>query len=148
MDQENKSKFNNKSYILKNPNLFIGDTGATSDSTFSHVILVNMLTAGKEDEIIDVSDNKIQGRILGNMPSVICDNKGKGIDTAIVKYLVYSPKVGFNLFNIIKRLKEGWLLGRNVEVIWITKGNKKIVFYINVETPKDVVFAIFKEKQE
>ena len=107
-----------------------------------------MLTAGKEDEIIDVSDNKIQGRILGNMPSVICDNKGKGIDTAIVKYLVYSPKVGFNLFNIIKRLKEGWLLGRNVEVIWITKGNKKIVFYINVETPKDVVFAIFKEKQE
>ena len=139
----NEMEFNNSRSILEDPNVFIGDTGATSDSMFSKLGLKNVRKATEEDTIVDASKNKITGSVVGDMPSIICNKHGQELRGVNIQDVVYSPKNGFNLFSITKRLKIGWTLGGNADSLWITKGEKKVVFDIKIETPKGIVFAIY-----
>jgi hypothetical protein len=54
----------------------------------------------------------------------------------------------FNLFSLTKRQKAGWLLNRDSEKIWITKGEHKIVFNIRIETPEGLIFALYHKQKE
>eukprot|EP00957_Ditylum_brightwellii_P143005 10896229-Ditylum_brightwellii.AAC.1 len=63
-------EFTGSNNILKDPNVFIGDTGATSDTTFLDLGLINVCPAGKGDSIVDASGNGIEGEIVGDMPSI------------------------------------------------------------------------------
>eukprot|EP00957_Ditylum_brightwellii_P041493 3141939-Ditylum_brightwellii.AAC.1 len=69
--------FTGNSSILKDPNVFIGDTGATCDTTFSDLGFVNVTQAGEKDNIVDASGNNIEGRVVGDMPSTVCDRHGQ-----------------------------------------------------------------------
>eukprot|EP00957_Ditylum_brightwellii_P176626 13452896-Ditylum_brightwellii.AAC.1 len=62
--------FTSSSNTLKDPNVFIGDTGATCDSTFSEIVLTNKQQTGKLDNIVDASGNGIKGNVVGDMPSI------------------------------------------------------------------------------
>eukprot|EP00957_Ditylum_brightwellii_P018201 1371281-Ditylum_brightwellii.AAC.1 len=53
--------------ILNGPNVFIGHTGATSDTTNSKYGFVNVRKAASGDSIIDASGNGISGNIVGDI---------------------------------------------------------------------------------
>eukprot|EP00957_Ditylum_brightwellii_P182432 13897476-Ditylum_brightwellii.AAC.1 len=57
--------------------MFIGDTGATYDSTFSEIRLTNKQQAGKLDNIMDASGNGIKGNVVEDMPSIVCNKNGQ-----------------------------------------------------------------------
>ena len=122
----NEMEFNNLRSILEDPNVFIGDTGASSYSTFSKLVFKNVRKATENDTTVDASNNNIKGSVVVDMPRIIFNKHRQELGGVNIKYVVYSPKNGFNLFRITKRLKSGWKLGSNAEEIWISKGKKKL----------------------
>eukprot|EP00957_Ditylum_brightwellii_P036861 2791456-Ditylum_brightwellii.AAC.1 len=53
--------------ILNDPNLFIGDTSATSNTTNSKYGFVNVRKATSDNSIVDASGNGISGNIVGDI---------------------------------------------------------------------------------
>jgi hypothetical protein len=52
------------------------------------------------------------------------------------------PSNKFNLYSITQAILNKWLLHGNTKGIWLTKGDKKVVFDIKIHTPKGVVFCM------
>eukprot|EP00957_Ditylum_brightwellii_P140112 10676410-Ditylum_brightwellii.AAC.1 len=69
MGAEDKIALTGNSSILKDPNVFIGDTGATCDTTFSDLGFINVTQADEKDNIVNASGNAIEGKVVGDMPS-------------------------------------------------------------------------------
>eukprot|EP00957_Ditylum_brightwellii_P038486 2908660-Ditylum_brightwellii.AAC.1 len=123
--------------------MFIGDTGATCDSTFSEIGLTNKQQAGKLDSIVDASGNSIKGNVVGDMPIIVWDKNEQEKLDIIIKGIIHLPQAGYNLSSITKQPEEGWAPGGCIEAIWIAKGKQKNMFNINIKTPKGAIFAIY-----
>ena len=139
----NKMEFMASAKILEDPNVFIGDTGASSDTTTSDLGFRNKKPASSADSIIDASGNDVTGKTVGNVSGVFCDKYGTERNKVTIEEMVYSPESEFNLFSLTKRLDAGYLLGGDKNAIWISKGNQKIVFDIKIKTPKGAIFAAY-----
>eukprot|EP00957_Ditylum_brightwellii_P051246 3885440-Ditylum_brightwellii.AAC.1 len=119
MDKEAQLTFKNNAKILEDPNVFIGDTGATTDTTSSQFGFKN-----------------IRKQIQGMTQWMPLEMGLQEIHEATTKEVVHMPKAGYNLFSLTKRLGQGWTLGGDSNAIWITKGSVKIIFDIKIKTPK------------
>ena len=138
-----KMEFKATAKLLEDPNVFIGDTGASSDTTASELGFRNRRAASMADRITDASGNDLSGKTVGDVSGSFCDKYGNEKCDVIIKEMVYSPSAEFNLFSLTKRLDQGWILGGNKNSIWISKGEKKIEFDIKIETPKGAIFAAY-----
>ena len=143
----NRMRFNATSNILNDPNVFIGDTGASSDTTASDLGFKNVKPAKASDNIVDASGNSMTGKITGDVSGVICDKYGSEKCDAIIKEMVYSPDAEYNLFSLTKRLEDGFKLGGDKNAIWISKGDIKITFDIKISTPKGAIFAVYFKRK-
>ena len=72
----NEMEFNATSKLLKDPNVFIGNTGATSNTTFSRLGLTNFKSANNGDNIFDASGNNISGEMVGDVWGTFFDKHG------------------------------------------------------------------------
>eukprot|EP00957_Ditylum_brightwellii_P165664 12611747-Ditylum_brightwellii.AAC.1 len=77
--------------IFNDSNVFIGDTGATSNATNSKYGFVNVRKATSHDTIIDVSDNGISGNIVGDIKGTVLDKSGQEATTVTIKDVVHMP---------------------------------------------------------
>jgi hypothetical protein len=127
--------------------VFIGDTGATCDTTNSRYGFRNIKAATAEDNIVDASGNSIEGSIVGDVSGIICKKNGQELNNVMIKDVVHMPNAGYNLFSLTKRLEEGWSLGGDTNAIWISKGNQKVTFDIKIKTPKGAIFAIYIKRK-
>eukprot|EP00957_Ditylum_brightwellii_P207233 15352091-Ditylum_brightwellii.AAC.2 len=59
------------------------------------------------------------------------------------KYCKYNQ---YNLFSLTKRLKNGWLLYDNTNVMWINKGGHKVSFDICIKTKEGIIFAAYMKR--
>eukprot|EP00957_Ditylum_brightwellii_P158957 12098561-Ditylum_brightwellii.AAC.1 len=103
----------NDTKVLKDSNIFIGDTGTTSDTTNSRYGFTNVREATKQDNIVDASG------------------------------MVHMPGTGYNMFSLTKGLDQGWSLGGNSEKIWLQKGTQRAVFDTKIKTPKIAIYIIY-----
>lgn len=144
-------KFTNATIVLKDLNIFIGDTGATSNTTSnttnSFYGFTNIEKATKRDNILDASGNNINSRMIRDLKGKIYSKQGHKQADVIIKDIVYMPESGYNLFNLIKRLDQGWTLGGDSEQIWLEKGEQKIPFNIKVKTPKGAIYAMYIKRK-
>ena len=111
----------NGKHILNDPNIFIADTGATSDSSPSLIGFKNIHKATEEDNIMDASGNSVIGEKIGDLSGMVCDKNGEEKLRVKIKNLVYTPKSGFNLFSITQRQENGWILGGDKYSICLRK---------------------------
>eukprot|EP00957_Ditylum_brightwellii_P047434 3603209-Ditylum_brightwellii.AAC.1 len=81
------------------------------------------------------------------MPSIVCNKNGQDKLDVIIEGIVHLPQAGYNLFSITKQLDEGWALGGGAEAIWLKKGKQKIMFDINIKTPKGTIFVIYLKRK-
>ena len=77
------------------------------------------------------------------MTGIFCDKYGNEQHNVTIKDMVHSPSSEFNLFSLTKRLDDGWTLGGDSDIFWISKGDKKVVFDIKIKTPKGAIFAAY-----
>ena len=55
-----------------------------------------------------------------------------------LKEVTLTPAANSSLYSITNIYKEGWKLHVNYKSIWLTKGSRKVVFYVVINTPKGV----------
>eukprot|EP00980_Cylindrotheca_fusiformis_P010432 scaffold2318_cov88-Cylindrotheca_fusiformis.AAC.1 len=129
-------------------NLWIADTGASVHCTNSD----KGMTACQEvsGEAITVGNGKaVQTLKYGRLPGKFVDKEGKELFKATIDEVAYTPKAAFNLFSLTKMMRKGWTLGGGKDAIWISNGNKTILFDIPILTSRGVLFcANFQRVEE
>jgi hypothetical protein len=130
--------------ILENPIIWIADIAATAtatcNSTPHHQGAIN-LHKGNQGVIFGNGRNN-EAETTFDLLGIITDQFGNEMISATLQSVKHIKSARFNLFSITKQQKDGWLLIGNSEKIWIEKGEHKIVFDIQIETPEGLIFAM------
>ena len=108
---------------------------------------IGMINNHAAKEIVSIVMSNIQvdkSVAIGGMPSVICDNQGVQIVQATMKDVALVPDCTFNLFSILKCLKQGLRLGGSNDALVLTSPNGKnqIIFVIKISIPNGVLYAM------
>ena len=93
--------------LLADPNVWIADSSATSDTTAHEIGMTNKTMASEQDTITDDSRNNVSGKTVGDLKEIIYNKQGKELHDATIKELVYVPGSSFKLFSRSKGLENG-----------------------------------------
>ena len=63
--------------LLVDPNVWIADSGATSDTMAHEIGMTSTKMASEEENIMDASGNNASGETVGDLKRVICNKQGK-----------------------------------------------------------------------
>ena len=125
--------------LLQSPNIWIGDTGASADSTPSKIGMTDMV---KDFSVTKMGIGKgIESAGSGKLKVKMVDKKGKEKETVTMNDVSYIPKSNFNLFSLTKRMMNGYTLSGDINGIKLRKDNVEIVFDIVIKTNKGVLFC-------
>ena len=139
-----KNMFPDSYNLLQTPEIWIGDTAATTDMT-PHRMGMTEVTNPPGDVHVVMGNKQVEkSTAIGSISSFVCDNQGnqklnvKMTDVALV------PNCAFNLFSLSKWLKKGWSLHGNADALTLSgpDGACKLRFDIMITTPNGVLFAI------
>ena len=80
---------------------------------------------------------------IGDIPGVVCNNQGNQVLPVKMTNIALVPDCTFNLFSISKRLKQGWLLGGDVNALELISPDSthQIKFNKKLSTPNGSLFA-------
>ena len=140
--------------LLKDPNIFVGDTGATCDSTASDYGMYDCIKTDTNAHDIIMGDNKtVATEKIGALSSVVCDKNGNEVSHLKLSEMSYVPDAAYNLFSIAKRVDEGWDLksmkGADGETMLVLeKDGGQIKFDIKIKTPKGAVYCMYLKRKE
>jgi hypothetical protein len=128
--------------LLRDPNIWIGDTAASTHSTGNlqgmYEVVPETYAAGIQG--IDGQTHKIDSS--GKLQGTFHDKYGNFVATVRLESVAYSPINAFNLISIPQLLQQGWVLSGNGEFISVTSPDGvEIQFDIVVKTPKGQVYA-------
>ena len=96
--------FSTDDAILNDPNVFIADTGATSDTTPHDIGFIESKEASAKDAITDASGKIVSGNKIVKLHGKIFDKFGKEKGEATIREIMYTPNSRFNLFSMTKRM--------------------------------------------
>jgi hypothetical protein len=132
--------------FLDNPNVWIGDTGASVHMT-PHRSGMHNVKKAKHVDAITMGNGKSEedAAVIGSIDGKLCDKNGNVLNDAKIIDVTHLPKAKYNLFSITKLQNDGWTLGGNADAIWLTKGDVEIKFNIKIPTPKGVLYAMYHE---
>lgn len=133
--------------ILRDPNLWIGDTGATTHMSRHKQGMTNLRKAEEGDSVTMGNGGIEVTNMIGDIPGTICDKHGKQLESTALLSVSYVPTCQFNLFSIPKMMKQGWILGGDAKNgIFIKKGNHVVRFDIVVPTKNGLVFGMYLKR--
>ena len=138
-----KMTFPSVAELLKDPCVWIGDTGATKHITQYTQGMKNMKQDRSGTGITMGNDTVAKGTHTSDLPGTQCDHQGNQLDNVVLTNVSVVPSSAFNLFSITKMQLQGWVLGGDKDTLWITKGHRTICFDIKIETPEGCVFAMY-----
>ena len=79
--------------LLEDPNVFIGDTGALSDTTLSDLGFKNVCRASWLDRIVDASGHNLSGKTVGHVSGNFCNKYGEEVGYATMKEMVHFYRI-------------------------------------------------------
>jgi Zinc knuckle len=132
---------------IDDPNVWIGDTGATTHNTAYIECSTNHRNATAADHIVGVTGPPAEAKS-------IIDIHCQVVNDGVIKYIklkdvAYVPNSRYNLFSLTKQMTSGWIIGGDREVgIVMSKGGVKLHFDKTVHTPKGVLYvAVLKRRK-
>ena len=129
--------------ILQDPDIWIGDTGATVHST-PHDIGFGDVHDDSTTGIVVANGEKMPCAKVGTIKGSICDKEGHAIyESAALKDVVYVKQGTYNLFSVTKMVKDGWALYGDVDKMELKKGDITITFDIKINTAKGVLYGLY-----
>ena len=145
---ESLLEFPNSMKLFNDPGIWVADSGASTDSTGCPVGMVNLTKSLKGDVVTSSNGATSKTKAVGDLKGQVCNRYGVPLHAVNIKGVKYVPNSSFNLFSVSKRLREGWTLHGNKNMIWIQKGETKIVFDIRIDTTEGCVFAIYIKRTQ
>ena len=141
MAKDVEKTFPDVAELLKDPNIWIGDTGASTHVTNN---ANGMLNLRNDSGGITMGNAKVeQATQVGDLPGTVCDKNGYQKSSVILKDVNVVPTSAFNLFSVSKLLKNGWNLSGTKESLVLSKGKSSVTFDIVINTPKGMIYATY-----
>ena len=138
-----KIKTNMKISLMEDPEIFILDTGASTNSTGNTQGVTNMRNA--QGSVTKVGNGQvIHTKYIGTLKGVICDKNGNELHTVSVNDIHVNPGSPFNIISGNKLLMMGYSLSGNKEsgYEYSKKNSPTLKFDIKIKTPKGILFAM------
>jgi hypothetical protein len=134
--------------IVDDPNLFIGDSGASAHSTGSAFGFYDLRDA--EGSGMMGSNGSVEAtEKIGKLSATMFSKHGDKLFNLELSDVHYVPGQKFNLFSITKAMEQGWALGGNSKVgLYVSKGDKKIVFDERVPTKNGIILGGYMLRTE
>jgi hypothetical protein len=126
--------------LLTDPNIFIGDTGASVDMTPNKWCI----TDSKPCEVtVHVGNSQhTSATHSGRLSVLVCDKTGVEQIKVTFPDMHLVPEALYNIISLTSRMDSGWELGGNRhDGLWIEKNGVRICFDIRIETRKGVIWA-------
>ena len=112
-----KNMFPDSYDLLQTPEIWIGDTAATTDMT-PHRKGMTEVSRPTSDVHIVMGNKQVEKlTAIGSISSVVCNNQGNQKFNVKMTDLALVPDCTFNLFSLSKRLKKGWSLHGNADAL-------------------------------
>jgi hypothetical protein len=123
--------------FLEDPNMWIGDTAATSNSTPHDIGMCDIHKPKASDSITMGNGMSEIAQKIGNIAGTVCNKFGNQVmQNAKIQDVTLIRGGRFNLFSISKLQMEGWIMRGDRHGITLRKGDKSLVFdMIVVPTP-------------
>ena len=139
-----KNMFPDSYDLLQTPEIWIGDTAATTDMTPNRKGMTEVSRPPGDVHVVMGNKQVEKSTAVGSISSVVCDNQGKQKFNVKMTDVALVPDCAFNLFSLSKRLKKGWSLHGNADALTLSSpdGACKLRFDIKITTPNGVLFAI------
>ena len=133
--------------FLEHPNVWVGDTAASCDSSPHSVAMTNI--KNNENGIAIENGNGSLSKVSGSgeLHGTMCDKNGKKVGRVKMTDVRLTPGNKYNLFSISKRLKEGWTMTGNIEGMVLKKGDQEVKFDLVIPTHKGVIFAMYINRE-
>jgi Zinc knuckle len=130
--------------LLHDPNIWLGDSGASSHSTAYQHGMVNMTDASSSDGIV-VGNNQVNAvEAIGDIPGVFYNKFGEASVSATLTDVSYSRDNAFNLLSIPQLLMKGWTLSGKGDIVTVTSPDGiEINFDIIIPTKRGWVYATY-----
>jgi hypothetical protein len=132
--------------FLDNPNVWIGNTGASVHMSPHRSGMHDVKKAKSVDAITMTNGSSEDATVIDNISGRVCDKNGNVLNDAKITDVTHLPEVKYNLFSITKLQNEGWILSGNSDAIWLTKGDVEIKFDIKIPTPKGVLYVMYHQR--
>jgi Zinc knuckle len=132
---------------LLDPNVWIGDTGATTRNTTCIKNTTNHRTANAKDNIVGVMGVPAEAKTIVD---VWCEfEQGGKVTNIVLRDVAYVPNSCYNLFSLTKLMSNRWCMAGDKKTgIRLTKGKHEITFNRTVHTPKGVLYVIVLKQHE
>ena len=134
-------KFPDSMKLLTDPNIWIADTGATTDSTGYEWGVIQTKKGDENDDIVDASGKTMKSSIIGNLPVTKIDCAGKEEGNMTLQDVSVVPTGKYNLFSVTKRLKNGWTMQGDTEALTLSKGKNQVRFDIILNSDKGRLYC-------
>jgi hypothetical protein len=132
---------------LSSPDVWIGDTGATTHNTAYIAGAVNQRKATAQDNIVGVTGALAEAKTIVDIPCVVSRNGVQ--EKLMMKDVTYAPNSRYNLFSLTKLMTKGWTMSGDKSVgIKMTKGKRELHFDKTVHTPKGVLYVVVMKRRE
>jgi hypothetical protein len=130
--------------LLHDPNIWLGDSGASSHSTAYQHGMTNMVDATSSDGIV-VGNNQVNAvESIGDIPSVFYNKFGDACVSATLTDVSYSCDNAFNLLSFLQLLMKGWTLSGKGDIVTVTSPDGiEINFDIIIPTKRGRVYATY-----
>ena len=143
---EDQKRFPDSPTFLKNPCVWIADSGATTHSTPYSTSITNR-KGGSGAKITMGNGIGEEVMEIGDISGTICDEAGNKIQRTTLTDVCVCPKAAYNLFSWTKMTAQGWTMRGDKESITLQKGNSKVKFDIKISTPKGALFCMYMEPE-
>ena len=140
-----RSQIDRSYNLLKDPNVFIFDTGASTNSTGNSAGMIEMKDA--EGSVTRMGNGaQVATKGIGKLPIIVCDKSGKELGKGIVDEVHVIPGSPFNLISGGRLMMLGYRVRGSIDGIECIRGNARLVFDIKIQTSKGVLFAIYLKR--
>jgi len=121
--------------LLEDPDIFVMDTGATTNSTGKQYGMTNMRDANGRKTTVG-NGERVKTQAIGELPVKLKDGS-----TASITDLHLIPGAPFNLMSGTKLLTKGYKMTGDEDKIVFEKDGHRIVFDIKIKSPDGMLLA-------
>jgi precorrin isomerase len=127
--------------IVDDPKLFISDSGALAHLTGSAFGLYDLKDADGS-RMMGSNGSMEATEKVGKLSATMCSKHGDKLFNLELSNVHCIPGPKFNLISITKAMEQCWSLGGNSKVgLYVSKGDKKIVFDVRVPTKNGIILG-------
>ena len=132
--------------ILKDPEIWICNTGASYHSNFSKLGCLAERPSDTQSQGISGPARKAESEV--DLPSIVFDRFGNKLTKVTLREVSYKGDSNFSLFSVCRCMIDGWKLSGDTNYIQLSKGGVDIKFTTVVWTKKGALHCCMIKRSQ